>query len=114
MKSSKKPGKSFLKTARDVLDEVYEERIRQEGRFGQQDHLDSLYGLSGYAEKAESYKKLYAEREKSGNVTWDIILLEEVFEALSEPDLKKMREELVQVAAVAVAYVEALDRREKK
>lgn len=111
MKNTKKPGTSFLKSAKDVLEDVYEERIRQQGLHGQQDHPDSLYSLHGYAEKAEYYKKLNDERVKKGTLTWDVIFLEEVFEALSEPDLRKMREELIQCAAVATAWVESLDRR---
>jgi hypothetical protein len=43
-------------------------------------------------------------------VTWAHILTEEFYEALAEADPEKLREELVQVAAVAVAWVECLDR----
>ena len=46
--------------------------------------------------------------------TWNAILTEEVGEAAKEVlevDVKKLRVELIQVAAVAVAWIESLDRR---
>lgn len=43
--------------------------------------------------------------------TWLLIALEEVFEALAESDPAKLRAELVQSAAVHVAWIEAIDRR---
>jgi hypothetical protein len=42
---------------------------------------------------------------------WFYILDEEICEAFSETDPKKQREEMVQVAAVAVAIIDYLDRR---
>ncbi len=45
------------------------------------------------------------------NDNWRDILLEEVFEALAEEEPKELRKELVQVAAVAAQWVEAIDRR---
>ena len=47
---------------------------------------------------------------KHGKVTYRDILLEEVFEALAESNPARLRVELVQVAAVAVAWVEKIDR----
>ena len=44
------------------------------------------------------------------NCTWDTIFREEVYEALSEIDPVKMRAELIQAAAVAVAMIEHIDR----
>lgn len=46
-----------------------------------------------------------------GTVTWWHILREEVFEASAEVDPAKLREELIQVAAVAMKWIEAIDRR---
>lgn len=51
------------------------------------------------------------ERHKAGEATWLDILREEVLEAFAEDDPARLRTELVQVAAVAVAWVEAIDRR---
>jgi NTP pyrophosphatase (non-canonical NTP hydrolase) len=47
-------------------------------------------------------------------LSWDKILVEEVAEAVeaaANGDLTALREELVQVAAVAVAWIEAINRR---
>ena len=42
------------------------------------------------------------------SLTWDFILLEEVYEAISERDNKKLKIELIQVAAVCTAWIESL------
>jgi hypothetical protein len=51
-------------------------------------------------------KKLVADK-----VTWADILREEVAEVFVETDPKLLRQELVQVAAVAVLWIEMIDRR---
>ena len=53
-----------------------------------------------------------AHRYTGGEGTWADILREEYFEALAETDPARLRVELIQVAAVAVAWVEAIDRAE--
>ena len=58
----------------------------------------------------ERCKALNDARMESGAHSWDAILLEEVFEALVESDPARRRTELVQVAAVAAAEIEAIDR----
>ena len=45
-----------------------------------------------------------------GELTYGAVLLEEVCEAYAEDDPAKVRAELIQVAAVAVAMVEKIDR----
>ena len=44
------------------------------------------------------------EAERAGQLTWRHVLLEEVYEALSEPDPVSLYRELAQVAAVAMAW----------
>lgn len=76
----------------DVLTEVRQERRNQDATWGEQNHEDGW---------------------------WMAILAEEVGEAAQETlrmhfggkAPHDLREELIQVAAVAVAWVEALDRR---
>jgi len=94
----------------DVLADVGQERARQDDRWGNTDHADGTH--ANYMIKAEELMSLAAEQEMQNNITWNTILQEEVFEALStdEPDL--LRAGLIQVAAVAVAWVEALDARQ--
>lgn len=100
----------------NVLTEVAEERHRQDERWGQQDHpvhgtLDQddgipvLGGLT-YEEAEHQLKWAFSQGERSGAV----ILLEEVMEALAARGVRAQRTELIQVAAVAVMMVEAIDR----
>ena len=71
----------------EVLEEVMEERKRQDELWGEQNHDDRI---------------------------WLAILVEEVGEVANDINerSKKLREELIQVAAVAVSWVESIDRRE--
>lgn len=100
-----------------VLAEVAAERHRQDAKWGQQNHpdlsSDSDLGLAvrTYAAEADDWKDVNAERVYADALSWDGILLEEVFEALAESNPAKLRAELVQVAAVAAAWIEAIDRR---
>lgn len=104
-------------TARNYL-RILSERDDQEARWGQQDHPD----LSGTPATREVWRKqwrrelvetrgLESVQRYAGKLGWDLILLEEVYEALSEANEEKLEEELVQVAAVAVAWLEAIQRR---
>lgn len=71
----------------EVLDEIYDERVRQTNKWGIQNHDDTM---------------------------WSVILGEEfgeVCRAIFEGDEVQTKEELIQVAAVAVAWLEAFDRR---
>ena len=90
--------------------EVLEERRRQDAKWGEQSHPDGT-GLN-YAEgNARERRRLCEEAFAAGRGTWRHILLEEVYEALAETDPAALRTELIQVAAVAVAWAEAIDRR---
>lgn len=71
-----------------VIREVYGERLKQDLRWGVQDH-DPTYWLGILG-------------EEFGEVCKEII----------EYDYEKAREELVQVAAVAVGMIEYLDRKD--
>lgn len=105
-----------------IAAEVDDERARQDARFGEQNHPD----LAGDAEAqcdarevfdewAQNYRDInaaqFAPRDPDHRLDWAGILLEEVYEALAEADPARIREELVQVAAVACAWVAAIDRR---
>lgn len=96
----------------DLADEVVAERIEQLEKWGRQDHPSFLgeTDLRKYASQESYYKQINDARVKADKLCWDTILLEEVFEALAEPDPSLRRAELIQVAAVALAEVESLDR----
>jgi hypothetical protein len=92
-----------------VLREVAAERVRQDAKWGEQNHPDGTDPVwAGTANLCREKADRYA---KDGDLTWLHILREEVYEALAETDPAKLRVELVQVAAVAVNWIEAIDRR---
>ena len=92
-----------------VSDEVVDERIRQDEKWGEQNHPDGTN--STFRSAAEQAKQVCDYHHRHGTGTWRHILHEEVCEAFAESDPAKLRAELIQVAAVAVAWVEAIDRR---
>ena len=96
-----------------VLDEVADERASQDEKWGEQNHPDGTGGPGYYSQLADLTKRLNNEyaRAADGSLSWQGILKEEVYEAFAESDPVKLRTELVQVAAVAVAWIEAIDRR---
>lgn len=98
-----------------VLAEVIAERANQEAKWGEQNHpsLFSENARRKFAAAADRWKAINDARSADDDsaVTWDGVLLEEVYEALAEEGEDLMRTELVQVAAVAVAWIESIDRR---
>ncbi len=93
-----------------VLSEVLAERIRQDERWGEQNHPDGTGSLTQVIEADKAREGCKAAFDR-GDGTWMHVLIEETFEAFAEGDPTKLRTELVQVAAVAVAWIEAIDRR---
>lgn len=95
-----------------ILREVDNQLHAQIEKWGVQDHPDGTQEDEDYADLAE-LSKAYCEKVRSeGKMTWAHIIDEELAEALAEPaGSKNLRTELIQVAAVAVAWVENLDRR---
>jgi hypothetical protein len=92
----------------DLLKELAEERDRQDERFPAQ-HLpdgtsNDLWGGDEVAAKA-----VVNNRARHGGLTWQMVLYEEVCEAFAEEDRNALRGELVQVAAVALRWIEDLD-----
>jgi hypothetical protein len=93
-----------------VCVEVWDERLRQDQRWGEQNHPDGTRLLNDMraADKAKEYNDAQVA---NGTLTFRDILWEEVLEAFAESDPERLREELIQCAAVCVAWVEAIDRR---
>lgn len=71
-------------------------------------HRHYAFGLANQAKSATD------SHAKAGILTYADIFVEEVFEALAESDPAKLRTELIQCAAVAVAWVQKIDRDEAK
>lgn len=102
-----------------VLRHVRDERRRQDQKWGEQNHPDGTGpGLSflWFPEEpigctVERAARCRTDREhQAGRGTYEQILTEEWAEAIATSDRAKLRAELVQVAAVAVAWVEKIDR----
>lgn len=96
---------------RGVLDEVLQEVFRSERKHGDQSHLPDGTGDDGWINEARDAKLATDEAAARGAVTWLDIMFEEVAEAFAEGDAALLRAELVQAAAVAVKWIEAIDRR---
>lgn len=94
----------------NVVEEVLRERHAQDVKWGEQNHPDGTGPQ--YAGHADGARSECDREHRAGRGTWRHILQEEVWEALAEEDPAKLRAELLQVAAVAAAWVEAIDRRE--
>ena len=93
-----------------VLREVLAERRRQDARWGEQNHPNGT-GYRYLREQADKARRECDTAAETGRVTWRLVLREEYREALACTDPAELREELLQVAAVAVVWIEALDRR---
>lgn len=113
-----------MTAANAALAEVADERVRQDAKWGEQNHPDGTgtnwvdqirpaFGWNGSeAEHAAKLARVDCQRAaRRGDVTWLRILREEVAEAFAETEPAALRAELIQVAAVAVAWAEAIDRR---
>lgn len=99
----------MLEKTSDVLDEVLQERLAQEQKWGEQNHTNGPVIPKRFADQARNAcEALFSQ----GKGSWSDILHEEFWEAMVEcDDDPKLRAELVQVAAVAVAWIECIDRR---
>lgn len=100
-----------MRTLNRTLIQVLQERRSQDEKWGEQNHPDGT-DTAFYKEYADRNREATEEAAREGYLTWTHILLEEVGEACAEEDTAALRAELIQVAAVATAWVEAIDRRE--
>ena len=111
----------------DAFKEVQAERDRQDARWGEQNHpladdvLRKRFGGCDAERMAEEYEIPTSDRAKfmcetaaeRGQCTWAHILIEEVaefVEAAAHGDVEHAREELIQIAAVAIQAAQAIDR----
>lgn len=103
-----------------ILDEIRKERVRQHAKWGEQNIPDGTGPnrlLFGRTETDLSYRQLRNEAIRTTDAATDLgilsysdIMLEEVFEALFEKDQEPLRAELIQCAAVAVQWIQKIDR----
>jgi hypothetical protein len=99
----------------DVLDDIAAERARQDAKWGEQNHRDgtgAAYSLAEVSELDVRFARTRCDRAfERGAGSWEHILYEEFCEAIAEDDPARLRAELVQVAAVAVHWIESIDAR---
>lgn len=101
-----------LKKIMPLLHDVAIERVRQHEKWGEQSNPNGTGDIL-QVEAADAARYACDTAFGQGRGTWRHILTEEVFEAFAEADPDRLRTELIQVAAVAVAWVEDLDRYEE-
>jgi ubiquinone biosynthesis protein UbiJ len=91
-----------------VLGDVAAERTRQDAKYGPEVLEHGTGGMARIAIR-DRLQRITATATSAGTVTRGQILQTECAEALAEEDPIALREELVQVAASAVAFVQQLD-----
>lgn len=112
----------FSKECVRIIEHVKNERLAQIKKWGEQDHPDLapvLYNRQAVAHRlgiptATRAKDLCEEDKRQGVTNWGSILVEEVAEAIEAAalgDTAALEKELIQVAAVCVAQIEAIRRR---
>lgn len=105
-----------------VLMELADERARQFARYGTNSDLEDGTGPSVswlrplHAAPAVTIEVSFREEyliheQRTGRPTWTRLIREEVAEAFQEKDPTRLREELLQVAALCVSWVEKIDAR---
>lgn len=97
-----------------IITDILAEFDRNNARWGDQSHLLDGTSEAHFRRAADHHRQQCQTQARYGTVNWGDILLEEVYEALAEEDPVKLRAELVQVGAVALAWVEAIDRRQQE
>lgn len=90
-----------------LLKEVHAERRAQLEKFGPQEHPNGTD--SSFSDLADAFREDADRAAAEGNLTWRQIMLEEVYEALSETDPVKLRAELIQVMSVASSWIDNID-----
>ena len=96
-----------MNTADKIIAEIKQERLNQDAKFPGQQH--PLGGGGHYEEIANQARRSCERHVANGSLTWLDIISEEVFEAFAEVDVPRAREEYIQVAALALAIIEAID-----
>lgn len=111
-----------MSLARAILSDIADEQVRQLDKWGVQHHQDTPIGSDGlsvfellHIPAVEMAKATTDDLHRTAQETWADILLEEFCEAVEaaqEESAEHLREELVQVAAVAASWIRDIDTRE--
>ena len=99
-----------------IFEEILAERKRQDEKWGEQNHPmleKELVDVKGHVVPSKDIllcQLRHCQLRNSCKPNRFDILFEEICEAFIETDPAKQREEMIQVAAVAVCIIEYLDR----
>lgn len=93
-----------------IWEEVVCELDAQDEKWGPDRDLPNGTGHFVYAFRAKTAKQATDGAAARGEVTWQHIANEELLEAFAEGDPARIREELIQAAAVLVQWIDAIDR----
>ena len=100
-----------------ILAEIGDERVSQHEKWGEQNWPQGTDRFTEFPdgpmspiEVANFYRDITERNFRNGTLTFKDIQLEEVFEAEAETDTERLRKELIQSCAVAVARIETIDR----
>lgn len=96
-----------MQNRRDIIADIVNERHRQLQLWGTQHWPNGTSKTWDQLRKEVTRQTDKATKDK--RLTWQLILWEEVLEVFSETNPTNLRQELVQVAAVALQWIEALD-----
>lgn len=99
-------------TTSNALTAVLEERFFQMETHGIQTYPDGTD--PEFAAIALLLEEATKHAEHTGSLTWRTVFTEYVYAALGQTDPHRLRSELVQVAAVVIAWIEDVDRRTAK
>jgi len=89
---------------------VLAEVVRVDGIRGLDIHTHGGTGGERWARARDAAQEEYDAAERAGVPTFALALREELYEALAETEPALLRAELVQVAAVCVRWIRAIDR----
>lgn len=93
--------------------EVWAEENAALIKFGRQYDVPDGTGYAWQKQEAELTRMACQSAFATGDGTWHAILHEEVAEAFAESDPARLRAELIQVAAVALRWIDAIDSRDQ-
>ena len=93
-----------------LTNDLWNERGAQDEKWGKQHHPDGTH--YSFKSDADNARMQCTYAALSGYLTWGHILAEEFYEAMAEEEWAPLRAELVQVAAVCMAWIEDGDSRD--
>jgi hypothetical protein len=110
------PDNEYAVTKYNTLTAVLAELNRQDTKWGEARQQPNGTGprFNFDSGLADHYRKITDDNFAAGRGTWADILTEEFYEAMAEENPRKLKLELIQVAAVAVAWVVSLTLQRKK